>query len=142
MRRDSLPVSVSNFTRQTKTNLKEFQASRQTYTSKADSLHSQTANVFQHAPPGYPIIPVRNVEIDIELDPTVQNIIVEESKILYSHFLSSLEEEIGKKGNAGQLNLENTISDTNKVVLKLLITCLGCDELGFSEASSLSPDDP
>jgi len=124
------PIESLNFQlRQTKTNLREFRASRQTYASKADTLHDQTTKVFHNAPPASPITHVRNVEIGaIELDPIIRQIVVEEFELLYSHFFSSLAEESSEREEEAMSKLTNTMAEGNKLVCKLLF-CLGYDEI-------------
>jgi hypothetical protein len=76
-----------------------------------------------------PIKPVRNVEIgEIELDPIIRQIVVEEFRLLYSHFLSSQAEEANKREEEVMSKLANTMAESNKLVCKLLF-CLGYDEI-------------
>jgi len=124
---DLTGLIFSTLLEDTRTNLQGFHSSRHTFKSNADILHHQA---FQCTPHCRPIIPVRNVEIEPNnLDPTLRQIIVEEFELLYSHFFSSLTEEIGKRGEATKSNLAKATEDANKLVWKLFASGLGCDDV-------------
>jgi hypothetical protein len=132
-------VEAITFSPQTKTNLRVFRASQPTYAAKADSLHAQITKAFHNAPPGHPIIPVRNVEIDaIELDPAIRQIVVEEFRTLYGHFFSSLAEETGKREEETVSNLTKTMAHGHKLACALFAICFGCDEVEASPCNGCS----
>ena len=86
-----------------------------------DSLHHQA---FLSTPP---IIPVRDVEIDLDLP--IRQIIVEEFQIPHDLFFLSLTEEIRRRGDASMSSFVRKMENTHKLVLKLVATFLGCEEM-------------